>query len=244
MISPPVTVWPANTLTPRRWRLSRAVAAMSRGPSYAPSVASAVQRPWPCSCATLRPADLVDLDPGQLLTVTVAALVAALWLELDDAELGAALVGDDRRLHAAPWRGLAVEDLVAVDVAAAASATTVSPSSSGSRSTSRRLPLLDAVLLAACLDDRVHVSSSDVRACSRSRLGLGTGTAPSASAAAAPRLRFYVIAARRSRVSEPRRAAPGRRSSDGDRRGRARPPRSAPAASRRRAGRRRVTEMM
>ena len=52
------------------------------------------------------------------------------------------------------------------------------------------LALLDAVLLAAGLDDRVHVLYS-VRGCFR----LGSGTAPSASAATAPRLGFYGILA-------------------------------------------------
>ena len=52
------------------------------------------------------------------------------------------------------------------------------------------LTLLDAVLLAAGLHDRVHGSGHSERV----GFGLGSRTAPSASAATAPRLRFYGIA--------------------------------------------------
>src|SRR5436305_8906686 len=45
-----------------------------------------------------------------------ASLVAAFGLELDHAELGAALVGDHARLHADPAEILAVDDIGAVDV--------------------------------------------------------------------------------------------------------------------------------
>src|SRR5204862_2207398 len=94
MISPPVTPWPANTLTPRR------LAFESRPLRDDP-------RPFLCAIACLlsfggrrsrlaraarRQLDLRHLDPRQLLAVPGAPLVAALGLELDDAELGATLV--------------------------------------------------------------------------------------------------------------------------------------------------------
>src|SRR6478672_9280163 len=79
MISPPVTAWPAKTFTPRRLALE------SRPLREEP-------RPFLCAMP-LRP-HLRDLEPRELLTVAGAALVAALGLELHDAELGAALVAE------------------------------------------------------------------------------------------------------------------------------------------------------
>src|SRR3954466_10167201 len=71
MISPPVTVSPANTFTPRRWAwVSRPLR----------------EEPRPFLCAIL---DLRDLDAGQLLAVAGGALVAPLGLELEHADLGA-----------------------------------------------------------------------------------------------------------------------------------------------------------
>src|SRR6476620_9493393 len=69
MISPPVTAWPAKTFTPRRWALE------SRPLREEP-------RPFLCAIADLR-----DLDAGQLLAVAGPAPVAALGLELEDAQL-------------------------------------------------------------------------------------------------------------------------------------------------------------
>src|ERR671923_2316681 len=85
MISPPVTVWPANTFTPRR------LAFESRPLRLEP-------RPFLCAIASLLP-DLRDTEPGELLPVARAAAVAALGLELEHPELLAALVADDFRLH-------------------------------------------------------------------------------------------------------------------------------------------------
>src|SRR5919106_1395689 len=85
MISPPVTVWPANTFTPRYFGLE------SRPLRLEP-------RPFLCAIASLLP-DLRDSQPGQLLAVTRAAPVAPLGLELEHPQLLAALVADDLRLH-------------------------------------------------------------------------------------------------------------------------------------------------
>src|SRR5947209_14518807 len=98
MISAPVTDWPANTLTPRR------LAFESRPLRDEP-------RPFLCATGNLlsgRPAlgraarerNVGDLDAGQLLAVAGPALITALGLELDDAQLGAALLPDDPRRHA------------------------------------------------------------------------------------------------------------------------------------------------
>src|SRR6201991_401044 len=80
MISPPVTVWPANTFTPRRLGFeSRPLR----------------EEPRPFLCAISLTADLGDADPRQLLAVAGATLVAALGLELEHAQLRPALVRDD-----------------------------------------------------------------------------------------------------------------------------------------------------
>src|SRR5579862_9155714 len=100
MISPPVTAWPAKTLTPRRWALE------SRPLRLEP-------RPFLCAIGILLRglrgrrgdararacprADLRDLDAGQVLAVAGAPLVTALGLELEDTQLRTAHVADDRR---------------------------------------------------------------------------------------------------------------------------------------------------
>src|SRR3954462_3022796 len=83
MISPPVTAWPAKTLTPRRLALE------SRPLREEP-------RPFLCAISRVSLAlDRSDADPREFLAVARAALVAALGLELEHAELGAAQVLDD-----------------------------------------------------------------------------------------------------------------------------------------------------
>src|SRR4051812_7291207 len=103
MISPPVTVCPANTFTPRRFALE------SRPLRLEP-------RPFLCaiSLAPLLRADRGDADPRQLLPVTRAALVAALGLELEHAQLRPALVRDDLGLHARGGEPVALEHGVPV----------------------------------------------------------------------------------------------------------------------------------
>src|SRR5512134_2255323 len=92
MISPPVTAWPAKTLTPRR------LAFESRPLREEP-------RPFLCAMADLR-----DLDAGELLTVPGAPAVAALGLELEHAQLLAADVLDDLRADADLLEAVGVED--------------------------------------------------------------------------------------------------------------------------------------
>src|SRR5262245_704649 len=86
MIPPPVATWPAKTFTPRR------LAFESRPLREEP-------RPFLCAIPELSLGlDRGDLDAREFLAVPGAALVAALGLELEHAQLGAALVGDDFRL--------------------------------------------------------------------------------------------------------------------------------------------------
>src|SRR5919202_6448737 len=85
MISPPVTVCPANTLTPSRFAFE------SRPLRLEPS-------PFLCAIRSSAP-DLRDADARQVLPVAGAPLVPALGLELEDAQLRAALVGDDLGRH-------------------------------------------------------------------------------------------------------------------------------------------------
>src|SRR5829696_6501891 len=107
MISPPVTVWPANTLTPRRW------ACESRPLRLEPS-------PFLCAIAVLLRAsrsraaprahrDFADLEPGELRAVPHAPLVAALGLELEHVELLAALVPAHHRGDLDPAQPARVE---------------------------------------------------------------------------------------------------------------------------------------
>src|SRR3954465_9410222 len=86
MISPPVTTWPANTFTPRR------LAFESRPLRLEP-------RPFLCAISG-PPArgDARDLQARELLPVPGGALVPALGLELEDAQLRPALVAEDGRL--------------------------------------------------------------------------------------------------------------------------------------------------
>src|SRR5687767_15028788 len=86
MISPPVTVWPANSFTPRYLGFE------SRPLRLEP-------RPFLCAMRCSASLDAGDADSREILPVTRAALVAALGLELEDAELRAALVPDDLRGH-------------------------------------------------------------------------------------------------------------------------------------------------
>src|ERR1700750_3240463 len=87
MISPPVTVCPANTFTPRRLALE------SRPLRLEPS-------PFLCAISSSPVADRRDADARQLLAVAGAPFVAALGLELEHAELRAALVRHDLGLDA------------------------------------------------------------------------------------------------------------------------------------------------
>src|SRR4051812_36280103 len=81
MISPPVTVSPAKTFTPRR------LAFESRPLRLEP-------RPFLCAMSVALP-DLGDAQAGELLAVARAAAVPALGLVLEDPQLLAALVADD-----------------------------------------------------------------------------------------------------------------------------------------------------
>src|SRR4051794_11618769 len=98
MISPPVTVWPAKTFTPRRWALE------SRPLREEP-------RPFLCAMSALLPElDRRDLQARELLAMARALAVAALGLVLEDAQLGAAQVLDDLALDADLLQAVGVED--------------------------------------------------------------------------------------------------------------------------------------
>src|SRR3712207_524982 len=102
MISPPVTTWPANTFTPRRLALE------SRPLRLEP-------RPFLCAMRSLPlPLDARDADARELLAVARPALVAALRLELEHAQLGTALVPEDLGADRRAGQAVAVEHGVAV----------------------------------------------------------------------------------------------------------------------------------
>src|SRR6478609_3891603 len=102
MISPPVTAWPAKTFTPRRLALeSRPLR----------------EEPRPFLCAISRGSlalDRRDPDARQFLAMARAALVAALRLELEDAELGATQVLDDLGLDGGLGQAITLEHRIAV----------------------------------------------------------------------------------------------------------------------------------
>src|SRR5215218_9591815 len=102
MISPPVTVWPANTFTPRYLGLE------SRPLREEP-------RPFLCAISRVPLAlDRRDADPRQFLAVTRAALVAALGLELEHPELGAAQVLHDLGFDGGLGQAVPLEHRIAV----------------------------------------------------------------------------------------------------------------------------------
>src|SRR5947209_356514 len=164
MISPPVTVCPANTFTPSR------LACESRPLREDP-------RPFLCAIACLRSLlgcfagraraapgarprattqpDLGHLDPGQLLPMAGAPLVAALGLELDHPELGPALVAHHARLHADAAEIVAAEDVGAVDVEQRLELHRLALAR-GQPLDQQGLALLHAILLSAGFHDCVH----------------------------------------------------------------------------------------
>src|SRR5438128_4332511 len=103
-----------------------------------------------------RLSDVRDLDLGEILAVPGAASVAALGLELEHAQLRAAHVREDLGGHLHRSQGLLIEDRLLGaqhqrferDLAALLCSHTLDE---------QPLSLLDAVLLAAGSNDRVHV---------------------------------------------------------------------------------------
>src|SRR5947209_16656508 len=150
MISPPVTTWPANSLTPRR------CAAESRPLRLEP-------RPFLCAirCLLLRgrlarqQLHLLDLEPRQLRPVSLSALVAALRLELEHADLLAALVARHYRLDLHLRELARIEDRVVARVQERLEGDRVARLG-GQAVDDERVTLLDAVLLSADSDDCVH----------------------------------------------------------------------------------------
>src|SRR5215218_1099027 len=154
MISPPVTVWPAKTFTPSRLEFE------SRPLRLEP-------RPFLCAIfggllllrarRAVAERDARDLEAGQLLAVARGALVAALGLELEHAQLLAALVAEDRGLD------LDAAEVAALEQRVVAAATAVEQRlECDLRALVIRQPLdeqghalLDAVLLPAGADDGV-----------------------------------------------------------------------------------------
>src|SRR5438045_1753663 len=138
MISPPDTVWPAKTFTPRRLALE------SRPLRLEP-------RPFLCAMGRSAP-DLCDAEAGQFLPVAGAPLVPALGLELEHAQLRPALVGDDLGRHGGVADRLGVELRVrAVTGQQQRRQRHARADALGQALDQQGLALLDAVLLAAGL---------------------------------------------------------------------------------------------
>src|SRR3954451_160664 len=164
MISPPVTVWPAKTFTPRRFALE------SRPLRLEP-------RPFLCAMSRLPLADRGDPDARELLAMAGAALVSALGLELEDAQLRAALVRDDLGLDAGGRETVALEDRITVAGEQQRLQRDRRADLVGQTLDQEGLALDDAVLLTAGLDDCVghglvraqSVSSAPAGAVARER---------------------------------------------------------------------------
>src|SRR3954447_2732755 len=182
MISPPVTTWPAKTFTPRCCGFE------SRPLRLEP-------RPFLCAMRSPslfllgRAGNRGDTDPRQLLTVTRAPLVAALRLELEDAELRPAQVLDDLDLDEGGGKAGALEDRIAVTGEQQRRELDGGADVVGQTLDQEGLALDDGVLLTAGLDDCVgHFSVGSV-----GEIGVGlclrARTAPSTPAATAPRRR-------------------------------------------------------
>src|ERR1700712_1169038 len=151
MISPPVTVSPANIFTRSRWLWE------SR---------PFLDEPRPFLCATF---DLPDRDARQLLTVTRRALVAALGLELEDPDLRTTFVADDLGRNGGLLQRIRVEcgragvDQQRLELNCRASLF-------GKPLYEQLLAGLDAILLTAGFDDRVcHLRSLNYRKSSQVR---------------------------------------------------------------------------
>src|SRR5665647_3614203 len=106
MISPADTTWPPKRFTPRRWAfesrpLREALAPFLCAMANLLSYCSRSLRWWaPAQLAAgAGSLDAGDLQPGQVLAVTLALAVAGLVLELQDLDLRAALVLDDLGGH-------------------------------------------------------------------------------------------------------------------------------------------------
>src|SRR3954452_6585492 len=237
MISPPVTFWPANTLTPRRLGLESRPLRLEPRPFLCAIGRRLLLRLLGAGRALGLTADRGHPDAGELLAVARAALVAALGLELEHAQLGAANVADHLRLdddavEIAAELGIAVtrdQQRLQID---RVTLVRTQPLDEQGRA------LLDAVLLAAGPDDCVghgfaHSLTSDVSGASApafARERRRPRPPRLARASAPPRLcgrgaeAWSLTRRRRRRSRRPRRrsAPPGRS------RPRARRPRSAP----------------
>src|SRR5215218_6146397 len=185
MISPPVTVWPAKTFTPSRLELE------SRPLRLEP-------RPFLCAIfggllllrarRAAADRDARDLQASQLLAVARGALVAALGLELEHAQLLAALVAEDRGLDLDAAEVAALEQRVVVAAVEQRLEVDGAALVAGQALDEQGHPLLDAVLLPAGADDGIGGFGHGLGLLAG--FGLGTRTAPSAPAASAPRLGF------------------------------------------------------
>src|SRR3954463_13565461 len=109
------------------------------------------------------PADLGDLDPRQLLAMAGATLVAALGLELEHAQLRAAQMLDDLGRDVGLAERVSLEPRVPVTGEQQRLERDGGADVVGQPLDEQGLALLDAVLLTAGLDDRVHgLSQSEV----------------------------------------------------------------------------------
>src|SRR5580700_2624768 len=115
MISPALTCWPPNRLTPRRWALESRPLRLDDAPFLCATSAPLLpgRRLLGCGvCGT----DAGDLQLGVPLAVTQAAPVTSLVTVMDHADLGAGDSAQDLRSDLVPAEvGRVADDLVVVD---------------------------------------------------------------------------------------------------------------------------------
>src|ERR1700691_5161027 len=166
MISPPVTVWPANVFTPRRFALESRPLRLEPRP-FLCAILSRLLRGFRFRAGRFRgfargaltaERDVDDLDARQLLAVAGTPFVAALGLELYDAQLLAALGAEDLPRDPPLLEALAVEDRL-LGAIHQRRQLHVGALLGRQALDEKALATLDAVLLAAGLHDRVHIRS-------------------------------------------------------------------------------------
>src|SRR3954453_2014743 len=155
MISPPVTVWPAKTLTPRRCALESRPLRLDPSPFLCAIFAVLLLLRGRGAAALGAPLDPGPLDAGEVLPVPGAPRLALLGLELEHPQPRAALVTHDLRLDLDALEVVHLDVVVLVAAVEQRLERDLRALVVGQALDEERLPLFHAVLLTAGLDDGV-----------------------------------------------------------------------------------------
>src|SRR4051794_29465505 len=155
MISPPVTVWPAKTLTPRRCALESRPLRLNPSPFLCAIFAVLLLLRGRGAAALGLQLDPGHLDAGEVLPVPGAPRLALLGLELEHPQPRATLVTHDLRLDLDPLEVVHLDVVVLVAAVQQRLERDLRALGGGRALEGGRLPLSPAVLLTAGLDDGV-----------------------------------------------------------------------------------------